>query len=106
MARKFWPKADPLNTQIVIGHGVGPEFEEGPRVIVGIVGDVHNGELKRDPNPTMYIPVGQVTDGITALNARIGPIAWIVRTRIAPYSLRTAVEHELQQASGGLPVGD
>jgi putative ABC transport system permease protein len=104
MARKFWEKGDPLNDRLIIGKGVGPEFEEPARQIVGVVGDVRDGGLNRDPGPMMYIPVAQVTDGITALNARIGPISWIVRTRVAPHSLSSAIENELRQSSGGLPV--
>jgi ABC-type antimicrobial peptide transport system permease subunit len=52
----------------------------------------------------MYIPVSQVPDGVTALNARIGPIIWIVRTHADPHSLSSAIQNELRQASGGLPV--
>ena len=55
----------------MIGKGVGPAFVEGPRQIVGIVGDVRDGALNQDPQPTMYVPFAQVPDGVTALNARI-----------------------------------
>ena len=104
MARKYWEKGDPLGDRIVIGKGMGPEFVEGPRQIVGIAGDVRDGGLNRDPRPTMYIPVAQVRDGVTALNARIGPISWIVRTRMAPHTLSSVIQKELREASGGLPV--
>lgn len=104
MARQLWPKGDPLKDQIVIGKGVGPEFADPPRQIVGIVGDIHDGGLNRTPRSNMYIPVSQVPDGMTALNARIGPIVWIVRTRGNPYTLRAPIENILRQASGGLPV--
>ena len=104
MAHQYWPKSDPLKDRIVIGKGVGPEFDEPARQIVGVVADVRDGGLNRNPRPTMYIPVAQVPDGVTALNARIGPIAWIVRTRVSPHSLTSAIEKELREASGGLPV--
>ena len=104
MARKFWAKGDPLNDQIVIGKGVGPEFEEGPRQIVGVAADVRDGGLNRDPDPLMYVPESQVRDGITALNARIGPLIWIVRTRTRPGTLTTAIQNEIRTASAGLPV--
>jgi predicted permease len=104
MAHQYWPKSDPLKDRIVIGKGVGPEFDEPARQIVGVVADIRDGGLNRNPRPTMYIPVAQVPDGVTALNARIGPIAWIVRTRVSPHSLTTAIEKELREASGGLPV--
>jgi predicted permease len=104
LAKQFWAKSNPLNDRIIIGKGVGAEFEEPPRQIVGVVGDIHDGGLNRDPRPNMYIPVSQVTDGMTALNARIGPILWIVRTHGDPHALSTPIQNELRQASGGLPV--
>ncbi|HEX4770028.1 MAG TPA: ABC transporter permease [Bryobacteraceae bacterium] len=104
LAKQFWPKSDPLRDQIVIGKGVGPEFEEGPRQIIGVVGDIHDGGLNRDARPNMYVPASQVTDGMTALNARIGPLVWLVRTKSDPHLLSNAIQKQLREASGGLPV--
>jgi putative ABC transport system permease protein len=104
MAKKYWPKEDPLGQQIIIGKGVGPEFEEPPRQIIGIVGDIHYGGLNRDPDPQMTIPQAQVPDGVTALNARIGPMVWLVRTHTDPHQLISVVTEQLRQASGGFPV--
>ncbi len=55
----------------MIGKGVGPAFVEGPRQIIGVVGDVRDGALNEEPQPTMYVPFAQVTDGVTALNSRM-----------------------------------
>jgi putative ABC transport system permease protein len=104
MVKKFWPKEDPLGQQIIIGKGVGPEFEEPARQIVGIVGDIHDSGLNRDPRPMMIVPQAQVNDGVTALNARIGPIVWLVRTRTDPHQFIAAVTEQVRQASGGFPV--
>jgi putative ABC transport system permease protein len=104
MAKKYWPKEDPVGQQIIIGKGVGPEFDEPARQIIGIAGDIHNGGLGRDPLPLMIIPQAQVTDGITALTARMGPVIWLVRTRTEPHQLISAVSEQLRQASGGFPV--
>ncbi|MGH9610881.1 MAG: FtsX-like permease family protein, partial [Bryobacteraceae bacterium] len=104
LAKQLWPKSDPLRDRIIIGKGVGPEFADPPRQIVGIVGDVHDGGLNRNPRPNLYIPIPQVSDGMTALNTRIAPLVWIVRTRGNPYTLRAPLEKALRQASGGLPV--
>src|SRR5262249_12154440 len=100
LARQYWPKGDPLSDRIVVGKAVGPEFNEPERQIIGIVGDVRDGGLNRDPRPTMYIPVAQVPDGITALNSRIVPITWIIRTRSSPGALGSQIEKELREASG------
>jgi len=105
MAKKFWMDADPLNDQIVIGKNVGPVFTDPPRQIVGVVGDVRSDSLSTDPFPTMYIPNAQVPDAITKLNAEISPLAWVIHTRVEPHSLSLAIQNELRQASGGLPVG-
>jgi putative ABC transport system permease protein len=104
MAKKYWQNADPVGQRITIGKGVGPEFEEPPRQIVGIVGDVRNGGLDSDPEPIMYVPVAQMPSGLTALNSRIIPITWIVRTKVEPFSLSTEIQEQLRSASGGLPV--
>jgi len=104
LAKQFWPKSDPLQDRIIIGKGVGAEFEEPARQIVGVVGDVHDGGLNRDPRPNMYVPMPQVKDGLTALNSRIGPIFWLVRAQGDPRGLSSAIQRQLRQASGGLPV--
>jgi putative ABC transport system permease protein len=104
MAKKYWPKENPVGQQIIIGKGVGPEFDEPARQIIGIAGDIHNGGLGQDPRPLMIVPQAQVTDGITALNARMGPVIWLVRTDTEPHQFISAVSEQLRQASGGFPV--
>ncbi len=104
MAKQFWPKGDPLADQIIIGKGVGPEFDDPPRQIIGVVSDIRDNGLNRDPGPTMYIPQAQLPDGINALNARLTPLAWIVRTRVEPHTLIPAIEKELSDVSGGLAL--
>jgi putative ABC transport system permease protein len=104
MARTFWPDRDPIGDRIIIGKGYGPGFDEPARQIVGIAADIHDDGLNRNPTPMIHVPVAQMADGITTLLARVAPIAWIVRTRSAPRSLSRAIETELRQATGGLPV--
>jgi putative ABC transport system permease protein len=106
MARKFFPKSDPLNEKIWIGKGVMPQLAtEMPRQIIGIVGDIRANGLNNDPAPTMYIPQAQVPDAINELNARLTPMKWIVRTRANALSLSGAIQEQLRQVSG-LPVTD
>lgn len=104
MAHRFWPDGDPLHDRILLGHGYGPEFEEPARQIVGVVGDVHDFGLNRNPAPMVYVPMSQVTGGITSLVTHSSSLAWIIRTRVEPHSLRAAIEHALGQQSGGLAV--
>lgn len=104
LAKQFWPDSNPIGQRLTIGKGVGPEFEEPPREIIGIVGDVRGQGLNTNPDPIMYVPAAQVTDGVTALNNGIIPITWTVRTSVEPFSLSKAIQEELRTASGGLPV--
>jgi putative ABC transport system permease protein len=104
MAKMYWPKGDAIGARITIGHGVGPEFEEPPRQIVGIVGDVRDQGLDRDLTPIMYVPESQVTDGVTALETRVLPVSWVIRTKAAPFTMSGDIQRELRVATGGLPV--
>lgn len=104
MAKQFWPKGDPLQDRLIIGPNVGPAFVEGPRQIIGVVGDMHLGGLDQDPSPTMYIPMAQMPDKVTALNSGISPLAWIVKTQVEPHTLAKPIAAALREASGGLPV--
>jgi putative ABC transport system permease protein len=106
MARLFWPKADPLSDRLVIGRGVMREFAAEPdRQIIGIVGDTRLDGLNSEPGPTMYIPQAQVPDAANALNVRLSPMAWVVRTQGEPQLLSATIQEQLRQATG-LPVSD
>jgi predicted permease len=106
MARRFWPKGDPLQDRILIGKGVMPQLEsEQPRQIIGVIADQRDGSLNQNPEPEMFIPDGQATDAIQALNVKLTPLAWVIRTRGEPMKMRAAVEEQLRQITG-LPVTD
>ena len=104
MARRFWPEGDPLKDRIQIGPGAGPAFAEGPRQVVGIVGDTHDGGPGNDPFPIMYIPLAQMPDLETALNSRVAPLWWIIRSQVDPRTLAAPITAALRDASSGLPV--
>jgi ABC-type antimicrobial peptide transport system permease subunit len=53
----------------------------------------------------MYVPQGQTPDAVNALNVRISPIAWVVRTQVKPEMLTSRIQEELRQVTG-LPVAD
>ncbi len=103
LAKQFWPNSDAVGQRITIGKGIGPEFAEAPREIVGIVGDVRGQGLNNNPDPIMYVPVAQVTDGVTALNNGIIPITWTIgERRIAgrAYPVDGASERRIHIAHG------
>lgn len=104
MARQYWPNGDPLKDRILIGAGAGPAFAEGTRQVVGIVGDTHDRGPNRDPTPMMYIPLSQMPDLETALNSRVAPLWWFVRSQVDPRTLVSSISASLRETSGGLPV--
>jgi predicted permease len=104
MAKRFWPKGDPLADRLIIGRSLGPEFSDRPRQIVGIVGDLRDNGLNNDPGPTMYVPQAQITDNMNAGVSSLTPLAWVVRTRIEPHTLIPAIQKELSDVSGGLAL--
>jgi predicted permease len=104
LAKQYFPKENPVGQQMIIGKDVGPDFDEPARQIVGVVGNTHDGGLASDPGSLMIVPEAQVTDGMTALNARIVPLRWVVRTRGDPHQAVPAIAEQLRQASGGFPV--
>src|SRR5258705_1940886 len=102
MARQYWPTGDPLADRITIAKGL-PELGDFTRQIVGVVGDVRDGGLNREPRPIMYLPWAQVPDVHNVNLVGIAPLTWIVRTRAPSASLNLAIQNALRQASG-LPV--
>ncbi len=106
MARKFWPNEDPVGKQITIGAGLGPEFQDVTRQIVGVVGSVREQGLDQPPAEAMYVPFGQVSDGLTKLGTQVLPVSWIVRTTMDPRSMTAAIQREFLAVDRQLPVAN
>jgi predicted permease len=105
MAKRFWAAQNPVGQEILIGKDLGPKFKDRPRQIVGIVGDTRDDDLSHASEPTMIIPDAQEPDQMVELEAQFGPMWWLIRTRLEPQQLVSAVAEKLRQASGGRPVG-
>jgi predicted permease len=103
-AKKLWPNADPIGQRMTIGKGLGPEFEDPTREVVGIVGNVRENGLDRDPPPIIYVPGAQVTDGLTRLGNSLIPAKWIVRTSGISASLSSSIQQEFLAVDSQLPV--
>jgi putative ABC transport system permease protein len=104
MARQYWPKEDPLGQSIVIGKGLGPQFDEPPRQIVGIVGNVREAGIQRGEVGVMYVPQSQVAEGLTSLASSVIPLSFAIRTNATPDSLRTAIDREIHAVDSVIPI--
>jgi predicted permease len=103
MARQFWPNGDAIGGQLTLGRKT--VMPGNPLQIVGIAGDLRErtDRTTDPPSNTIYIPLPQTSDDFTAYIVR-NPTVWMVRTRVEPHTLISAVKNELVQASGGLPT--
>lgn len=104
MAKKYWPKENPVGQVITIGKGLGPQFDDPPRQIVGIVGNVRETGLGDSDVGVMYIPQSQVPEGLTQLANSALPTSWCVRSSADPNSLRMAVQKEFRAVDGQMPI--
>jgi hypothetical protein len=98
MARKYWPKGNPVGQTILIGDHLGPDFDEGAVVIVGVVGDVRE-RLQFGAAPVMYQMHSQIPNRALALVDNLEHSAILVRTRpgVAPLSVSSAVKDKLMR---------
>jgi putative ABC transport system permease protein len=104
MANKYWPKENPVGQVITIGEGLGPQFKDAPRQIIGVVGDVRETGLADKNVGVMYIPEGQVPEGLTQLANSVIPLSWCIRSAAGQTALAAAVQHEIQAVDGQMPI--
>ncbi len=95
LARKYWPKDDPIGQRITIGKGIAAEMADPTREIVGVVGSVHEAGLDQDSPPVMYVPQAQVSDGLTALINQALPVAWVLSTAGESMAAAATVRREI-----------
>jgi len=93
-AARVFPGEDPLGRRLRIGvsadDGDPDTFE-----IVGVVGEVHQGNLARPTEPEVYVPQAQHTWGWTAV---------VVRTTVEPQALAATVRREVSRLDPELAV--
>ncbi len=102
-AKKYWKDGNPIGQRLLIGGGMGPGFAQAPREIIGVAGDARDAGLNADPFPTTFVPLSQVPDAYMALNNRFMPLNWVVRSKVAPFSLSQPVQGAFQEVAD-LPV--
>jgi len=88
MASRLWPGED----------AVGKQFRDGdnpPVTVVGIVGDVHNGSLEREPRMQFYLPL--------SANPWWSD-QFILRTRIDPAAILPLAQQAVWQIDPEQPV--
>jgi predicted permease len=94
LVRRYFPGEDPLGKRIDFE---GSERRRGWREIVGVVGDVRDRSLDRDPGPQIYVPYDQRPTGGVFL---------VVRTEGDPLSVLPAVRLAVREVDADMPLYD
>ena len=94
LARQYFPGQDPIGKHLVFAF---PPENGVSREIVGIVGDVRDAALSRDPGPMMYVPFNQ---------APFWGVVLVVRSRFDPAGLAATIRREVHNVDKDLPVTD
>ncbi|MFN0122429.1 MAG: ABC transporter permease [Blastocatellia bacterium] len=91
-ARRFFPGENPLGRQLKPGWG-----GDAPKEIVGVYANVRHRWLGDQPRPEMYVPLAQ----FPAADMTI-----LLRTRVAPEALTSALGQTIHELDAQLPVTD
>ncbi|HET9177653.1 MAG TPA: ABC transporter permease [Terriglobia bacterium] len=94
LARRYFPNQDPIGRQMRFGF---PPNSDVSRKIVGVVGDVRDVALSREPGPMMYVPFPQ---------APLWGGEVVVRSSSSPSSVARHISEVVHSIDKDLPVTD
>ena len=94
LARRYFPNQDPLGKRMRFGF---PPNGNVVREVVGIVGDVRDVALSREPGPIMYVPFAQ---------APLYGGEVVVRSSLSASSVTAAIRQAVHSIDKDLPVTD
>src|SRR5262249_49427302 len=104
--KKYFEKEDAIGRQVTIGHGLGPEFEDPARTIVGIVGNVRENGLEQDAPPILYVPIAQISDGLAKLGFGRVPLGWVLKTSAPIAGVLPAVRQAFESVDRDVAVAE
>jgi putative ABC transport system permease protein len=92
LARRYFPRENPLGRRLVFGF---PPNGNVSREIVGVVADIHDVSLQKQPGPMMYVPFAQEP----FWGAEI-----VVKSGLSAADVAAAIRAETHNIDPGLPV--
>ena len=94
-AERYWPGEDPLGRAFL--------FQDSPRTVVGVVGDILVRGLERTSEPQMYLPSAHIGDTPLAFH---DPKDLVVRTTGRELALVPAVREIVRTVDPDQPISD
>jgi putative ABC transport system permease protein len=101
LARRFWPKGNPVGARIRIDDGASEPREVE---IVGIVGNIKHDSLEEAPVPTLYVPISQIP--AETLSFFVDRMNIVVRTQTEPLALEASIQREVHSVDSDIPVSN
>jgi predicted permease len=98
-ARRNIADVEPLGQEVYFCCGEGGDL--AMRRVVGVVNDTKQRGLDRPAPPTVFIPIGQATEGMKDLARGVN---FVIRTTGNPLALSAAVRDEMSQIDPTAPV--
>jgi putative ABC transport system permease protein len=94
LARRYFPNQDPVGRQMKFGF---PPDSDASREVVGVVGDVRDEALSREPGPMMYVPFAQ---------APLYGGEVVVKSSMSASSVADGIREAVHSIDKDLPVTD
>src|SRR5262249_39806818 len=94
LARVYLPNEEPIGRQMRFGF---PPNSNVLREIVGVVGDVRDVALSREPGPAMYVPFAQ---------APLYGAEVVVRSSLSASSVAASIRQAVHSIDKDLPISD
>jgi predicted permease len=99
-ARRNFPNTTPLNQQFCVAC---EKFgDPAQRHVVGVVNETKQRSLAESPPPTVFIPLKQVTGGMTSNTLRTS--SFVLRTTGDPLQLSAPIRNEMSQLDPTVPI--
>lgn len=95
LAKTYWPNEDPIGRHIKAGR---PDDPMPWLTVVGVTGNSHNFDIASQPQPTVFFPVSQVSEGTALLRD------WVVRTNGNPMAVVAGVRQAVWSLDKDLPI--
>jgi predicted permease len=94
-ADRYWPRQDPLGRTFL--------FQNEPRTVVGVVGDIRVRGLERSSEPQMYVPSMHVNDSFLTI---YDPKDLVIRASGPLTTLLPAVRDIIRRVDPDQPISD
>jgi predicted permease len=81
IARALFHGESPIGQHIIIGVGMGRDFADPARQIVGVAGDVKESGLDQPSPPILYLPAAQIPNKLTQMGNGLLGMSWVLRMK-------------------------